>query len=211
LAPVVEFAMAARHTFFQRFGPENWCLNFVSFRHREPSDVSPLERAFGVRPRFDAGLDQLGFDASLLDAAMPRREAALADLLESYLDQSRTAPRGTSMSSRVQEILSSDGDPGMSVIARRLGVASRTLQRKLTQEGTSYSRIANRVRRAAAERLLEQHEPAISEVAVALGFGEIPSFHRAFVRWTGATPGEFRAMHRGELARKKQNLAPSSH
>ncbi len=198
LAPVAEYLLAARHIFFRRFGPSHWRLRFVSFRHPAPDDTSPHERIFGMKPRFDAAMDQLGFDAALLEEPMRSRDAALADLLERYADHARsTVPSHVTFSARVQELLRSGVDPGIAVVARQLGVAPRSLQRTLTSEGTSYQEIANATRRAAAERLLRRNELAISEVAFALGFGDVSSFHRAFVRWTSATPGEFRSRHLG--------------
>lgn len=82
-------------------------------------------------------------------------------------------------------------NPGISHVASDLGVAERTLQRRLGSEGTSYNAILNGTRRSVAERLLRRRELSIAEIAHALGFGDVPSFHRAFVRWTGVTPGKF--------------------
>ena len=69
--------------------------------------------------------------------------------------------------------------------------------RALAEEQTSYLDVATSARRAAAEQLLRRRELGISEVAFALGFSGSPAFHRAFRRWTGATPSEFRARELG--------------
>lgn len=194
LAPVAEYLLAARQIFLRRFGPRDWRLRSVSFRHESPDDTALHESVFGIVPDFGRAVDQLTFDASFLDAPMARRDDALADLLERYADQARgSLPNQTTLSGRLEELLRSGVDPGVSAAARRLGVAVRTLQRTLMNEGTTYAMIATHTRRAAAERLLRRRELAISEVAFALGFSDVPAFHRAFVRWTGATPGEYRA------------------
>lgn len=194
LAPVAEYLIAARHVFLKRFGPADWQLRFVSFRHLAPPELAEHERIFGVCPRFDAAQDQLGFAAGLLDAPMRSREDGLVDLLERYASQALSSlPQEATFSQRVRELLKSGSDPGIAEVARRLGMSARALQRALSAEQTSYLAISNETRRSIAERLLARGELAIAETAYTLGFSDVPAFHRAFVRWTGATPGEFRA------------------
>lgn len=199
LAPVAEYLLGARHAFLQKFGPPAWSLRFVSFRHAAPPDARRHEQLFGVTPRFEAAHDQLGFDAALLDAPMHRRDAALSELLTRYADLAASmTPGGRTLGDRVRDELRSGTDPGIAEVARRLGVAPRTLQRALKNEGSTYLEISTRMRHAAAERLLLRRELAISEIAFALGFNDAPAFHHAFVRWTGLTPGDFRRRHFGE-------------
>ena len=128
---------------------------------------------------------------------MCKRDAALADLLGRYAEQALSAMRPAesteSVADRVRELLRAGNDPGIAHTARKLGLSTRSLQRALTNEGTSYLEIATRARRGIAEQLLARGELAISEIAYALGFRDVPAFHKAFSRWTGATPGEFRA------------------
>jgi AraC-like DNA-binding protein len=194
LAPVAEYLLAARHVFLKRFGPPTWQLRRVSFRHPAPADTSQHVRTFGVLPRFAAAQDQLDFDAALLDAPMRQRDDALADLLDRYAEQAlSTVPATESFGGRVRELLRAGNDPGIAQVARKLGLSTRSLQRALSSEGTSYLEISSQARRAIAERLLGRGELAISEIAYALGFRDVPAFHKAFQRWTGSTPGEFRA------------------
>ena len=71
-------------------------------------------------------------------------------------------------------------------------MAPRTLQRRLSDEGVSFSRVLEDLRRVMAERLLHDRELAIYEIAFLLGFSEPSTFHRAFRRWYGVTPLEYR-------------------
>jgi len=110
-----------------------------------------------------------------------------------YAEQRRDlAPHASSTADRVREILSKEPDTGIARVARRLGMSSRTLQRALASEGARYLEMAREARRVEAEQRLLRGEP-MSEIAYALGFNDVPAFHDAFQRWTGATPGEFRA------------------
>jgi len=87
----------------------------------------------------------------------------------------------------------SEGEPTLREMARRLGLSARTLQRRLNSEGEPYSRVLDRLRHELAVAHLGRPTLALSEIAFALGFDEVASFHRAFRRWEHTTPAAFRA------------------
>ena len=80
--------------------------------------------------------------------------------------------------------------------ARRLRTSARTLQRRLGAEGTSVAKLLDELRRTRAEAYLEMGL-SISEVSYLVGFAEPSVFFRAFKRWTGETPADFRLRSRG--------------
>jgi AraC-like DNA-binding protein len=208
LAPVAEYLLGARHVFLRQFGPQGWAATQVSFRHDPPASTVEHQKLFGVEPSFRAAYDQIAFQASWLDAPMRGRDAALADLLSRYADQVLPAfALQQSWQERVRQQLASGADPGVAQVARALGVSSRSLQRALAEEGTSYAEVSNRQRQALAERLLRRRELGISEISVALGFSGGPAFHRAFRRWTGVSPSEFRTRVLGPSFSEPQRAA----
>jgi AraC-like DNA-binding protein len=77
-------------------------------------------------------------------------------------------------------------------VARRLGTSARTLQRRLREEGTSFAAELDAVRRERAEAFLRAPDVSIAEVSWLLGFAEQSAFTRAFRRWTGVAPTEWR-------------------
>jgi AraC-like DNA-binding protein len=77
-------------------------------------------------------------------------------------------------------------------VARELAVSPRTLQRRLEQAGTTFGEICDDTRRAAALAHLRNPDVAIKEAAFRLGFSEPSTFYRAFRRWTGDTPANYR-------------------
>ena len=79
-----------------------------------------------------------------------------------------------------------------SEVARRLGMSSRTLSRKLGEEGTSFAEILDQFRAALAKRYLNDETLPVSEIAWLLGYREVSSLTHAFKRWTGTTPRRFR-------------------
>jgi AraC-like DNA-binding protein len=92
-----------------------------------------------------------------------------------------------------------DGAPSLAEMARRLGESPRTLQRRLAEAGLRYSGVLDGLRHELAVAQLAKGELAIAEIAFALGFDEVASFHRAFRRWERTTPAAFRAAARRDV------------
>jgi AraC-like DNA-binding protein len=84
-------------------------------------------------------------------------------------------------------------DATLAVVARRLAMTPRTLQRRLAEAGSSFDALRDTARKHAAESYLAETELSIAEVAFVLGFSEPTAFHRAFKRWHKVTPQAFRA------------------
>jgi AraC-like DNA-binding protein len=99
---------------------------------------------------------------------------------------------------RVQQIITvllagGRGAASIDLVAEWMGTSVRTLQRRLRATGLTYSDVVQRARRAAAERMLKGRGAGIGVVARALGYSDPAHFTRAFQRWTGSTPRDFRA------------------
>lgn len=69
-----------------------------------------------------------------------------------------------------------------------LGSSTRTLQRTLAEEGTTFATLVEDARRSLAETLLARDELAVEQVAALLGYADLRGFDRAFKRWTGTSP-----------------------
>ena len=91
----------------------------------------------------------------------------------------------------VSELLPT-GHPTIEHAARRLGIPVRTLQRRLRERGQSYGELVDATRRRRACCLLARPGTRVADVAKALGYADASSFSRAFRRWTGMAPREFR-------------------
>jgi AraC-like DNA-binding protein len=88
-----------------------------------------------------------------------------------------------------------DHDPSVDQVAHSLCMSPRTLQRRLSQENTSYQRVLDRVRLELSIEYIAMSRMPLSEAALKLGFSDLTSFHRAFKRWTGTPPAEFRKQY----------------
>jgi AraC-like DNA-binding protein len=173
-----------------------WTPREIHFEHAAPGDASEHRRIFGAPVRFRMPRNKLIFDSSHLALPLVGADAELCALLDRHAEEllAKTASRGA-VSHRVRQMLQEamqDGDPGLEAVARRMGISSRTLQRKLKEEDTSHQDLLDEMRRDLSKRYLREPGMAICEVAYLLGFSEPSAFHRAFRRWTGTTPKEYR-------------------
>jgi AraC-like DNA-binding protein len=174
----------------------DWAPREVHFEHEEPSDTSEHARIFRAPVRFHRPLTKLVFDASLLELPVVSADPTLGSLLERQAEELLAGSQHHGdFAGRVQEVIK-EGLPGgearVDAVGRRLGLSPRTLQRKLREEGTSFQELLEETQRALAEFYLRKPEVAICEVSYLTGFSQPSAFHRAFRRWTGLTPREFR-------------------
>jgi AraC-like DNA-binding protein len=165
------------------------------------SEPSYYERFRHVSPRvhFGQSANRVVFDASLLDAQL-----ASADLLslrlareqcERLLDSTRAHSRFVDRARRL--VLRSEGGARSLIeLATAVNVSSRTLRRRLADEGGSYSVVLDQERYARALVLLRSSGLSIKDVARRLGYSDVANFGRAFRRWTGQTPSAFRRSER---------------
>jgi AraC-like DNA-binding protein len=80
----------------------------------------------------------------------------------------------------------------MNLAARELGLSIRSLRRRLADEGTSYRALTQSALQESALAMLRDPERTVQATADALGFADATAFHRAFRRWTGVTPAQYR-------------------
>jgi len=93
---------------------------------------------------------------------------------------------------QVVTTLAVNGYPSIRVVAEQLGMSTRTVQRRLGGAGLTYARVVAQARAALARQMLEDASAKIADVARTLGYSDAGHFSRAFLRWTGVTPREFR-------------------
>jgi AraC-like DNA-binding protein len=147
------------------------------------------------------GQNVLILPASLLQTPCVSADPGLVAVLDRYaVDRLQKAPRTNSAADRVRTLIRDElrgGNPTAARIATRLKMSVRTLNRLLAGEDTSFRDLLDALRHELAIELLAADDASIAEVGFLLGFAALSSFHRAFRRWTGRTPAEFRQAHRG--------------
>ncbi|MFO0587328.1 MAG: AraC family transcriptional regulator [Polyangiaceae bacterium] len=161
-----------------------------------PDDVSEHRRVFGAPIGFSAEINAMWFDAGFLDRPIHRADPSLSPVLRRHADDllAALAPSNSLATSLHRHLVGtlSDGLPNIGVAASALGVSTRSLQRKLEEEGTSFKGVLDDVRRTLALAHLRDGNRTVSEVAFLVGFSEVSAFSRAFKRWTGKSAVSYR-------------------
>jgi AraC-like DNA-binding protein len=162
----------------------------------EPAFIRGLPH--GERLRFDRPTHRLVFPTSVLDFPLTTADPVAMQLAREQCERELAALVDAGLPGRVRAALASHGDeaPSLEVIARELRMSARTLKRKLAEHGTTFSAIRDDMRRQRALLLLDNRSLSIGEIAAKLGYSELPNFTRAFRKWTGQTPLEYRERSR---------------
>jgi AraC-like DNA-binding protein len=183
----------------REFGGPGARITSVCFPYPAPSYRSEYTRIFGGLERFDQAFTGLVFERALLQSAAPRKDVALYATLSDLAERRLTRLQSrVPYSEQVRQLLAQQGAPHrvpMRQVAGWLGLSVRSLHRRLREEGQSYVPLASEVSAKVAKHLLVDELQTIRETARYMGFHDVGSFHRAFRRWTGTTPGAFRNDH----------------
>ena len=97
------------------------------------------------------------------------------------------------------------GHPHLKLVAKKVGMTQRTLQRRLSAEGTTYSQLVNELRFGVAAKLLEDPNVPIASIASKVGFARHASLSRAFHSWAAMTPSQYRSQLLPGSARGKRS------
>jgi AraC-like DNA-binding protein len=182
---------AVRETTRERYSPRA-----VHLQHEAPRYRAELARIFDAPLSFRHHADELVFDAALLDRETVTADAQLARILGRVAEQTlERLPTDDNFVSRVRQVIADflpDVSPSTNRVAQKLGMSGRTLQRKLNEAATSYQQLLDGVRLDLSIEYLTKSQMPIAEAATLLGFADLTSFHRAFKRWMGTPPAEFR-------------------
>ncbi|MCS0496521.1 AraC family transcriptional regulator [Ancylobacter sp. MQZ15Z-1] len=176
-----------------------WTPKWIEVSYPRDADAHLLEDRLQIPIRYGHGGTGLAFAAEDLLAPRVRGPAKGSDVVTlrevvADLVLSRASEPARSVSAIVALRLL-DGQTDIDGTARMAGASVRHLQRMLGQEGYTYREVIDAARRARALSLLRESERPILEVAMLLGYEDHASFSRAFRRWMGCTPSEFRAAH----------------
>ncbi len=161
-----------------------------------PAQAERWEYLLATRVTFDGDLTRISWSLPDIREPLLTGDPALARVndehVRAHLDQFSADSTSRAVVSRIVEHLP-DGPPSQELIARAMHVSNRTLQRKLREEGTSFIDLLRDTRMQLASKYLRQPNRSVVETAYLLGFSEPSTFSRAFKRWSGRAPAEFRA------------------
>ncbi|MFI6294833.1 AraC family transcriptional regulator ligand-binding domain-containing protein [Nonomuraea sp. NPDC050790] len=194
--PAAEIMLALAHRFPAWLVARRIPLTGLELPFPEPDHSAEYAPIFGLTPVFDAPAASLSFDAGHLSAPIVRDERELlAYLRRSPADLIHHRDYGTTTADRVRNVIER-GDmttwARAEDVAARLAVSVQHMRRLLRQEGTSFNRIREELLRDLAVDSLRRGGESVDALSHRLGFSEPSAFRRAFTRWVGSPPGEFR-------------------
>lgn len=170
-------------------------ITAMHFRHARPPHTDQSEELFGCEVQYEAPLDMMELEPSLVEMPLPQANADLLKILCARLDKALAAiyhplTAGEEVFHCVQAELEG-GAPTLDKVAEALSLSERTLRRRLAQEGTSFRSIVEAARKDACEIFLRERKKSIAEIAQALGYSEQSAFTRAFKSWYGKPPSAY--------------------
>ena len=172
----------------------------VEFRRSQPAKLDDFLSLLRAPLVFDAEQTRLVFDRESVERPLDGGNPELARHNDAIALQYLSQLERDNIEVRVREVLTqrlAHGEPSQEDIAEILGMSARTLQRKLGEYGTTYKEILDDTRYALALAYLSAPRHSVSDITYLLGFSAGSCFTRAFRRWTGQSPSDWRAGARG--------------
>ena len=175
-------------------GPD-WKSVEVRLAHRKPGDVAPFRRFFRAPLRFDAEENALVFASGWLNRQLPGADPELRRLLQRQIDALEVR-HGDDLPEQVRSVLRSAlvaGHAGAGQVAALFSMHARTLNRRLNDFGTGFQKLADEGRFEIARQMLGDSAMDVRQIAAMLDYADASAFTRAFRRWSGTTPAQWRA------------------
>ena len=166
----------------------------IAFKCSDRHSINTYKEAFGCPVTTGAERITLRFDRESLEKPLPGINLELAKANDSVVEKYLASLDSQKVTTQVRELLIAllpSGHTNQSRIAEHMNRSLSTLQRQLSQEGTSYQEIRDETRRQLATEYVRESKLSLSQIAYMLGFSDQSNFSRAFRRWTGVPPREF--------------------
>ncbi|MFV0663876.1 AraC family transcriptional regulator [Denitromonas sp.] len=170
-------------------------LEAVRFPYARPAHADDYALVYTEHSSFEAPCLEASLRANLLDLPIRRDEAALAAFLDGAPGKiSMLYRRDRELVFRVRDLLRDALPAALTVTeaAARLHMSTRTLHRRLEEEGSGFRLIKDAFRRDIALSRLTKTRHSVAQIAADLGYADTSAFYRAFVAWTGIAPDRFR-------------------
>lgn len=191
LAGAHDMVMAAVVSVIRELCGSGWKPTEVELPRARPADSRPYREHFRCKVAFDADRATITFPLRDLRTALPETDDARRQALEA--EASRLFdPDLLPQLYRSLRLMLLDGSATLPSLAQLFEMHERTLDRRLRLQGTTFKAILDDVRYEVARNLLRDTRRPVSDIAPCLGYGDDTAFSRAFRRWSGMSPGQWR-------------------
>ena len=196
-----EATFSATVVVLQAITESNMLPKAVSFKHRPPKKLDDYQNVFQCPVSFEQPHNFIVYKNVDLEMRTAKADASINRfLLERVAEETEGIVIAASKIARDVEALVRDalpsGIPSIAQLSRHMGMSSRTLTRRLSENGLSFREIVTNAQIGIATDLLKNTSGTIGEIAFRTGFSEQSAFNRAFKRWIGKSPLDFRKASR---------------
>ena len=170
-------------------------LHEVTLRRPEPRDPAPYQRFFDCAVRFGATVDGFVLPRHIADRPLPSSNHDLVQTFDAILASQLAKVSSDDLEGRCRAYLLREltsGEPSEEGLAIALAMSLRTLQRRLGDLGLTYRSVLEKTRYDLAMHYLDDPKRSVTDITFLLGFSEQSAFTRAFKRWSGRAPTEYR-------------------
>ena len=169
----------------------------VTFKHNAPANLNSYKRAFNCPVLFNQPHYTITYTTQDFNTRTAKADASINRFLVERVEEetNNLAVAGSSLVYDVEKLIRDalpSGIPSIRQIGDHVGMSNRTLTRRLSEAGFSFRDLIKKTQEEVSKKLLKNSSRNIAEIAFETGFSEQSAFNRAFKRWTGLSPVEFR-------------------
>ncbi|MCP3872392.1 MAG: AraC family transcriptional regulator [Desulfobacteraceae bacterium] len=192
-----DYLLTSMYVFLRFLTKGEFNPTWVHLNHDQPENLSEYNKAFSCPISFSQPTNSLIFTRESLNLAIKCPNQDLLNHFEEYAQKalnkiSKQDSLPKTISRMLIKIIQNGNTPSVELIASRFNMSVRKLQGLLEKEKTSYKKLLHSVKKELAFAYLSDRQISSSEVSYLIGFSEPSAFYRAFKKWTGSTPSQFR-------------------
>ena len=177
---------------------DQWHPREVLFEHSRLDSGEQHRQVFGAQVRFDQPCNGLLIPkADIAGRVMPGSDPILLMLVKDAIRQLSGDPAEDDLPARVEAVIADQlgsGEPSLEAVAMAVNLGPTALQRRLREHGCCFTQVVEQVRQRLAQRYLREGITSVTQLAGLLGYSETSAFSRAFRRWHGVSPRQWRSL-----------------
>ena len=190
-----ELALGVGRKLLQTLMGSNWKPHPMLLEHSRQAPLASYQQLLGISPQFDCDTTALLLAPEEMDLPLSEADPILHTLIRQHLDtmQNLTDLELPGYVCNLLRDLLPQGRVTVDQIARCMAISRRTLQRRLSDSGTSFQKLLDETRQKMALRYLRDSSLQITQLSDLLGYADLSAFSRAFTRWFGVSPSRWEA------------------
>jgi AraC-like DNA-binding protein len=191
-----EYSLAVALNTIRLMVGSQWVPLEVQFAHEAPPRTTEHVRIFGAPVQFGCATNAFVVEREFFERQVPAADQRLYRILQQYMERVlNEMPREDDLLTAVRKAIAElmrEGTPKLAQVVKKISMSPRTLERRLKEHGLAFKKLVDDTRRRFALNYIRDRKNTLAEVAFLLGYSEVSAFNRAFKRWTGSTPLDYR-------------------